>query len=88
MTGSTTYRGIQIVAADLPSGPFSWIDDESDMGGTAATLDEARRQIGRYLGPRGGAEPCPECCGHAALDWAHLSIERCPWCSPEEEEAA
>lgn len=88
MTAETTYRGIAIRTFDVPCTPYVWVHDEGDMHGVAATLDEARRQIGRYLGPLGGAEPCPECCGHAALDWAHLSIERCPWCSPEKEEAA
>lgn len=67
------YRGIAIRSFDIPCTPFVWVHDES---------------VSRHLGPRGGDVPCPECCGYAALDWSHLAIEHCPWCTPEKEEAA
>lgn len=49
MSGSITYRGIQIVASDLPSGHYTWVHDEGDTRGTAETVEEARAQIDRHL---------------------------------------
>ena len=86
MTAEVTYRGIAIRTFDIPCTPFVWVDDEGDAHGEAPTLDEAKRQIGRHLGPQGGSEGCPECGGTGFEDWAAWAISPCEYCFPEDEE--
>ncbi len=86
MTAEVTYRGIEIVQPDIRYAAFIWVDWETETHGQAPTLDEARRQIGRHLGPQGGAEGCPECGGTGYEDWCHMAISPCKYCFPEDEE--
>lgn len=84
MAAEVTYRGIEIVQLDTPGAAFNWVDWDAEIHSHAPTLDEAKRQIGRYLGPQGGAEGCPECGGTGYEDWSAWAISPCEYCLPEE----
>lgn len=76
-----THRGITIVESDHPSGARAWVHEESGIGNTAYTFEEAIRQISRALGP----DPaCEFCCGHGTEDWPFEAIVPCATCFPED----
>ena len=49
------YRSIHIVEFEVPCTPFVWVHEETDGQGQAETVEEAKAQIDRHLGPEGGA---------------------------------
>ena len=65
---SITHRDITIMQAEVPGAPFAWVHD--DAGGSAGSLDEAKRQIDAHLGPEKHAKaPCGACGGRGLIHW-------------------
>ncbi len=50
MTVICKHRGILIRQSEVPGAPFDWLHEEADAHGTAATLNDAIRQIDLHLG--------------------------------------